>query len=150
MKTILGAPGTGMARSCWFWFFTFLGLTVPFRRWFSKYCDELCVTIVKEVTASDVYPRKSLLPKLWSNKNNDSLDEDNFVKNMKELSIYSNNNPDHEDEQRGEEKIEDGTKNIVVSTAETSVVDSEKIAVNETSVMDDDEKEFNETSSSLR
>ena len=31
-----------------FWIFTFLGLTVPYRIWFSRNCDNLCVSIIKE------------------------------------------------------------------------------------------------------
>lgn len=35
-----------------YWIFTLLGLTVPFRNWFSANCDVLRVAIVKEVMAN--------------------------------------------------------------------------------------------------
>lgn len=89
VRTVIGAPKTGIVKYHLFWLFTLLGLTVPYRKWFSSHCDDLCVTIVKETTAFGVYPRKPLLPKLWSTKVSDEEVEDVFVRNMKEYSLYS-------------------------------------------------------------
>ena len=96
MRTIVGAPRTGFIKLSMFWFFTFFGLTVPFRIMFSRYCDELCVTLVKETSAAGAYPKKTILPKLWSSKTNDH-DDDSFIKNMKEFSLYNDDeaNDDH-------------------------------------------------------
>jgi len=49
-------------RSHLFWIFTLLGLTVPYRIWFSRHCDELRVTVVKETAAEPpVSPSRSWL-----------------------------------------------------------------------------------------
>jgi len=49
-----------LARISFFWVFTCLGLTVPYRVWFKRHCEFLRVTVVKETSAkgiSDVYLR---------------------------------------------------------------------------------------------
>jgi len=38
------------AKVRYFWLFTMLGLTVPYRRWFAKHCDVAEVTLTKEIT----------------------------------------------------------------------------------------------------
>lgn len=88
VRTIIGAPGTGLAKKEMFWFFTLIGLTVPYRIWFSRHCDEICVTMVKETTAAGVFPRKPLLPKLWSSRK-DEMEEDSFIRNMKDFNFYN-------------------------------------------------------------
>jgi len=47
--TGIGAPSTGLARRHFFWIFTLVGLTVPYRIWFSRHCATLQVLIEKEV-----------------------------------------------------------------------------------------------------
>lgn len=37
-------------RLIFFWAFTLVGLTLPYRIWFSRQCDELCMMIVKETS----------------------------------------------------------------------------------------------------
>ena len=88
VRTTIGAPKTGLVKKQMFWFFTLIGLTVPYRIWFSRHCDELCVTMVKETTAAGVYPRKPLLPKLWSSRK-DEIEEDLFIRNMKDFNFYN-------------------------------------------------------------
>ncbi len=51
LTTGIGAPTTGLVRYHFFWIFTMLGLTVPYRIWFSKHCTNLEVTIDKEINA---------------------------------------------------------------------------------------------------
>ena len=50
VRTIVAGPGTGKLRLPSFWFYTLLGLTVPYRIWFSRHCDRLEVVLAKEVT----------------------------------------------------------------------------------------------------
>lgn len=50
VRTVLGGRGTGLARIWFFWLFTLLGWTVPYRIWFAKHCDVAEVTLTKEVT----------------------------------------------------------------------------------------------------
>lgn len=40
-----------------FWIFTCLGLTVPYRIWFSRHCDELRVAVIKETFAIGKKPK---------------------------------------------------------------------------------------------
>lgn len=35
-----------------FWFVTLLGFTVPFRIWFSRHCDDVRVTLIKEISSN--------------------------------------------------------------------------------------------------
>jgi TMEM151 family len=48
VRSILNAP-TGKFRMSWYWVFTGLLLTVPYRMWFASQCDEIAVVIAKEV-----------------------------------------------------------------------------------------------------
>lgn len=48
----LGGVGTGLARFPWYLMFTFFGLTVPYRIWFSRHCSNTEVTLTKEVKSS--------------------------------------------------------------------------------------------------
>jgi TMEM151 family len=48
VRTILNAP-TGKFQMSWYWLFTGLLLTVPYRMWFASQCDEIAVVIAKEV-----------------------------------------------------------------------------------------------------
>lgn len=79
----------------YFWLFTFIGLTVPYRIRFSNNCDELRVAIVKEVMSKDTSKRvestteKSWFPTSWFTKS-DAQDAqgENFRKQMQEMSLY--------------------------------------------------------------
>lgn len=87
-----------------FWIFTLLGLTLPFRIWFSQRCDELRVTVAKETTANDyrkASSKKSTKTSSWlsfksksapteeetSSSSSLSLDP-SFRKIMQRLSLY--------------------------------------------------------------
>ena len=45
----LGGAGTGLIKNLWYWIFACLGMTVPYRMWFSQHCSNTEVTISKEV-----------------------------------------------------------------------------------------------------
>jgi hypothetical protein len=47
-----------------FWFVTLLGFTVPFRIWFSRHCDDVRVTLIKEIS-SNVTASKSIGLPSW-------------------------------------------------------------------------------------
>jgi hypothetical protein len=84
-----------------FWIFTLMGLTLPFRIWFSQRCDELRVTVAKETTANDYSSKKSTKTSSWlsfksksaqteetsSSSSSLSLDP-SFRKIMQQLSLY--------------------------------------------------------------
>jgi hypothetical protein len=85
----------------WFWCFTLLGLTAPYRFWFDDQCDELRVSVVKETS---VEPRKvgalnnNKIPWFWSrdasaNNNDDEImskkeESNRFRMLMQELKLY--------------------------------------------------------------
>eukprot|EP00587_Corethron_hystrix_P007068 CAMPEP_0113301714 /NCGR_PEP_ID=MMETSP0010_2-20120614/2823_1 /TAXON_ID=216773 ORGANISM="Corethron hystrix, Strain 308" /NCGR_SAMPLE_ID=MMETSP0010_2 /ASSEMBLY_ACC=CAM_ASM_000155 /LENGTH=274 /DNA_ID=CAMNT_0000155373 /DNA_START=663 /DNA_END=1487 /DNA_ORIENTATION=- /assembly_acc=CAM_ASM_000155 len=47
--TVLGPKGTKIVRMHYFWIFTLLGLTIPYRIWFSRHCDELAISVIKHL-----------------------------------------------------------------------------------------------------
>jgi hypothetical protein len=51
VRTVMGAKGTGNIRVHFFWLFTLLGLTVPYRMWFARHCDRVELLLAKIVTA---------------------------------------------------------------------------------------------------
>lgn len=46
-----GLSDVPMAQTLWFWFFSLLGMTVPYRIWFARHCDEVEITLTKTITA---------------------------------------------------------------------------------------------------
>ena len=59
-----------------FWVYTLLGLTVPFRFWMDKHCDTLCVTLVKEISASS--PRRKKKKELIQTTTNTNGAKDSY------------------------------------------------------------------------
>lgn len=51
VRSIKGISSARLFRLHLFWFFTFCGLTVPYRIWFKRHCDSLRVIVVKETSA---------------------------------------------------------------------------------------------------
>lgn len=51
VRSIKGISSARIFRLHLFWFFTFCGLTVPYRIWFKRHCDSLRVIVVKETSA---------------------------------------------------------------------------------------------------
>ena len=101
-----GALSSRFFRLHLFWVFTCLGLTVPYRIWFSRHCDELRVAVIKETFAIKKKPKlqSSSSWTKWFVRNNEmdqsaftdessqsgivaSLRSD-FRKRMEELAIY--------------------------------------------------------------
>ena len=83
-----------------FWIFTCLGLTVPYRIWFARHCDELRVAVIKETFATGKKP-KPQSSSSWTkwfvrSKESDQAAFDpnvaslrsDFRKRMEELAIY--------------------------------------------------------------
>jgi hypothetical protein len=63
IRPVDGVPSAKLFRSHLFWIFTALGLTVPYRMWFARHCDELRVTVIKETTSEfPAQPSRSWLP----------------------------------------------------------------------------------------
>ena len=58
VKPVLGVPSSKLFRLNLFWAFTLFGLTVPYRVWFARHCDELRVTIIKETFAVTPKPKR--------------------------------------------------------------------------------------------
>lgn len=87
-----------------FWFFTIMGLTVPYRIHFGKHCDELRVAVIKEVssrikTESDSSKSTTAKPSwfasprswLWGPATTQDLIQqrrENFRLKMQEMSLY--------------------------------------------------------------
>lgn len=69
-----------------FWIFTALGLTLPFRIWFARHCDELRVTVAKETLAE----QQTLSSKGWFGKSlsSSSNNDPSFRQAMQNLSLY--------------------------------------------------------------
>lgn len=91
----------------YFWFFTLLGLTVPYRIRFGKNCDELRVAVVKETSAVEKKPvdkssTKNQKPSwlstprawIWGNEDVEQQDErrEKFTRRMQEMSLYQGKN----------------------------------------------------------
>ena len=51
IRPVEGVPSAKLFRLHTFWFFTMVGLSLPYRLWFARHCDYLRVTTVKETYA---------------------------------------------------------------------------------------------------
>lgn len=95
VRPIEGVLSARLFRLHMFWIFTLLGLTLPFRVWFSRHCDELRVTVAKETLAEQqAPPSKSWFGRSASSTNNDPA----FRQAMQELSLYDNPERQYKDE----------------------------------------------------
>lgn len=90
VRNVNGVRSARLFRLHTFWIFTAFGLSLPFRIWFSRHCDELRVTVAKETLADpQIYS-----PKTWFGKPSPStLDEEAnndpaFRLAMQNLSLY--------------------------------------------------------------
>ncbi|GAX23004.1 hypothetical protein FisN_15Hh098 [Fistulifera solaris] len=127
----------------WFWFFTLLGLTAPYRFWFDDQCDELRVSVVKETS---VEPRKvgalnnNKVPWFWSRDasvhNNDDecmlKEESNqFRMLMQDLKLYGNPSSDPMSKKEGvmnhnEELRKDELQDVIDSVESASILAKEE------------------------
>ena len=124
-----------------FWFFTLLGLSLPYRIWLSNHCDEMRVTITKETSSEEAVANRGWFsPKKTSTKDES---KEAFRSLMENLMLYS---VKREQQQQGEalkrEEIID-----VVQSAESAiaVAEEEKLEEQERSAI---EKEKPDISSS--
>jgi hypothetical protein len=128
--------------------FTLMGLTVPFRIWFARHCDELRVTVAKETSTELKKPSSS-----WSWRSKSTPDPsteyaEHFKAKMRELALYAQGSPLHSSnetksnevsgliegkspdsgaKQAGlDSTIEDATSNETSSEAEAKVENDEK------------------------
>ena len=92
VRPVEGILSAKLFRLHLFWMFTLMGLTVPYRIWFSRHCDELRVTVAKETTNVKTssswgwFSRSSSDPSAEWNKE--------FKSKMRELALYaSGENP---------------------------------------------------------
>ena len=90
VRAVDGVQSARLFRLHTFWLFTVFGLTLPFRIWFSRHCDELRVTVAKETFADPQTP----VSKSWFGKSSTApLNEGNnndpdFRLAMQILSLY--------------------------------------------------------------
>jgi hypothetical protein len=84
-----------------FWVCTFLGLTVPFRKWFDSYCDEIRVSVVKEASMDPPQSAASRgLNKLYSRfvkSDSQTTDDESFRTIMRGLRLYDASSKNGED-----------------------------------------------------
>ncbi|GFH47678.1 hypothetical protein CTEN210_04153 [Chaetoceros tenuissimus] len=121
----------------YYWLFTLLGLTVPYRIKFGKYCDELRVAVVKEVSLPKVEEKTSkksswFLPSwLWGPETKEDevhLRRETFKQRMQDISLYGNkdirnttvDSMDEIDKETIEEYMDEAILNIENKTNETT------------------------------
>lgn len=132
-----------------FWFFTLLGLTVPYRIWFDRHCDQVCVTLTKETFCKDTRGQQksvtsSISTWLGSSYKSASTAEDPaertaaFQTKMKQLALYA---------QRKRESAEKATNatlsdlsNIVETTLSTVSLEEQDEDKGQTTSVGEDEK----------
>lgn len=85
----------------YYWLFTLLGLTVPYRIKFGKYCDELRVAVVKEVSLhkeeEKTSKKSSWFSFLWGPATKEDevhLRREAFKQRMQDISLYGNKDKD--------------------------------------------------------
>ena len=101
VRQVDGIPSARLFRLRLFWFFTLIGMTVPYRLWFARHCDNLRVTIVKETSVdSRTSKRQRLFPASPGSASHRSLPtEAPFRLFMQSASLYSKANlPDNHPE----------------------------------------------------
>lgn len=54
IRPVEGTKSSKLFRLNTFWLFTLLGMSLPYRIWFSRHCEQLRVTVVKETYAEPV------------------------------------------------------------------------------------------------
>lgn len=85
VRDVEGVPSAKLFRIQLFWLFTLLGLTVPYRIWFARHCDELRVTVVKETSSEKP---SSWTKKGWFSRKLEENFGEEFRKRMQEFALY--------------------------------------------------------------
>lgn len=93
VRSVEGVPSAKLFRLHLYWMFTLMGLTVPFRIWFARHCDELRVTVAKETSTGNKKPSSS-----WSWRSKSTPDpsteyNEHFKAKMRELALYAQGSP---------------------------------------------------------
>lgn len=96
-------PSAALFRQHVYVFFTLLGMSLPYRIWFARHCDEIRVTVVKETSIEEsrstkdakkdvVEKSSSWFPLLWGwgSQSLSATDraQESFRRRMRELSLY--------------------------------------------------------------
>jgi hypothetical protein len=105
IRAVEGIPSAKLFRSHLFWIFTAMGLTVPYRIWFARHCDELRVAVIKE-TASElpVQPSRSWMSSFSSSSRTPAEptspapadEQEAFRSLMQELKLYAQDDTSEE------------------------------------------------------
>lgn len=90
--SIEGVPSPKLFRLHMFWIFTCIGMTVPYRIWFTRHCDYLRVSVVKETSNSPVAPVGDSSFRSWFSSHSSQTsasEKSRFRSIMQSLSLYN-------------------------------------------------------------
>jgi hypothetical protein len=115
IRPVEGVPSAKLFRSHLFWIFTAMGLTVPYRIWFARHCDELRVAVIKE-TMSELPKQPS---RSWMSFSSSSRtpaeptspapvdEQEGFRSLMQELKLYAQQDTSEEQQNAAAAVLED-------------------------------------------
>lgn len=87
--SVEGVPSSKLFRLHLFWIFTCIGMTVPYRIWFTRHCDYLRVSVVKETSNSPVAPVGDSSFRSWFSSQSSTSEKSLFRSIMQGLSLYN-------------------------------------------------------------
>lgn len=87
--SVEGVPSAKLFRLHLFWICTCFGMTVPYRIWFTRHCDYLRVSVVKETSNSPVAPVGDSSFRRWFSFQSSASEESLFRSIMQGLSLYN-------------------------------------------------------------
>lgn len=87
--SVEGVPSTKLFRLHMFWIFTCIGMTVPYRIWFTRHCDCLRVSVVKETSNNPVAPVGDSSFRSWFSSQPSASEKSLFRSIMQGLSLYN-------------------------------------------------------------
>jgi hypothetical protein len=145
IRPVEGVPSAKLFRSHLFWIFTALGLTVPYRIWFARHCDELRVAVIKE-TASElpVQPSRSWMPFSSSRTPVEPTpppDEQGIFRSlMQELKLYAQQDTSEEHQNATAAVLED--VEVASILASFNATNDQPVKQNSTLAVEDEVGEF--------
>ncbi|GKY91212.1 hypothetical protein MPSEU_000093900 [Mayamaea pseudoterrestris] len=127
--------GSRMFRPVVFWIATLLLLTVPYRIWFSNYCDEVRVTILKETFVTPIRransSQRGWLSSFYPDTNLSiiSAEDENFRAVMRQIRLYRSTCMDEMNATNINPLIVDAhvTNSTVADVIDADVVDTENV-----------------------